>query len=129
VCVYRAIAVLGAGHHEAPRHCVKISVAFFTLAALVICAVREVAHAALHPERHRHGHLLPASACRLHRHVHGEPDIVLVEHDGQGDRAGVRVRALLHTSRAASSARRDAAHQREVPGPRTELIAGRLPEE
>jgi hypothetical protein len=73
VYVYRAIA----GHHEPPRHCVKISVAFFTLSTvLVICAVREVAHAALNPERHRHGHLLPASAGR---------HIVLVEHDGQGD--------------------------------------------
>ncbi|KAK3162362.1 hypothetical protein QOZ80_1BG0088680 [Eleusine coracana subsp. coracana] len=40
--VYRAIAVLGAGHHEPPRHCVNISIGFFAL-ALLICAVRELA--------------------------------------------------------------------------------------
>jgi hypothetical protein len=41
-------------------------------------------------------------------------------------RADLWRRALLHhTLRATSSA----AHQREVPGPRTERIAGLLPEE
>ncbi|PUZ54145.1 hypothetical protein GQ55_5G106500 [Panicum hallii var. hallii] len=40
--VYRAIAVLGAGDHELPKHCLAISVAFFGL-ALAVSAVRELA--------------------------------------------------------------------------------------
>ncbi|TVU02361.1 hypothetical protein EJB05_52146 [Eragrostis curvula] len=40
--VYRAIAVLGAGDHEPPKHCVNISIALFVL-ALAISAIREVA--------------------------------------------------------------------------------------
>lgn len=49
--VYRAIAVLGAGHHEPPRHCVNISIGFFVL-ALAICAVREVAAHNRWPAQH-----------------------------------------------------------------------------
>jgi OPT family oligopeptide transporter len=49
--VYRAIAVLGAGHHEPPKHCVKISIAFFAL-ALAICAVREMAAHNRWPAQH-----------------------------------------------------------------------------
>ncbi|KAJ1286046.1 hypothetical protein BS78_03G324100 [Paspalum vaginatum] len=40
--VYRAIAVLGAGDHELPKHCLAISAAFFVL-ALSVSAVRELA--------------------------------------------------------------------------------------
>ncbi|WVZ68312.1 hypothetical protein U9M48_017270 [Paspalum notatum var. saurae] len=40
--VYRAIAVLGAGDHELPQHCLGISATFFVL-ALSVSAVRELA--------------------------------------------------------------------------------------
>jgi uncharacterized oligopeptide transporter (OPT) family protein len=40
--IYRAIAVLGVGSLELPRHCLGMSVAFFVL-ALAVCALREVA--------------------------------------------------------------------------------------
>ncbi|XP_062205674.1 probable metal-nicotianamine transporter YSL18 [Phragmites australis] len=40
--LYRAIAVLGAGDLELPKHCLGISVAFFVL-ALAVCAIRELA--------------------------------------------------------------------------------------
>lgn len=40
--VYRAIAVVGAGDHELPKHCLAISVALFAL-ALAVSAARELA--------------------------------------------------------------------------------------
>ncbi|KAM0821543.1 hypothetical protein ACQ4PT_072127 [Festuca glaucescens] len=40
--IYRAIAVLGVGDLELPKHCLAMSVSFFAL-ALVVCALREVA--------------------------------------------------------------------------------------
>ncbi|KAI5007169.1 hypothetical protein ZWY2020_047117 [Hordeum vulgare] len=40
--IYRAIAVIGVGHVELPRHCLSMSVGFFVL-ALAVCALREAA--------------------------------------------------------------------------------------
>ena len=49
--VYRAIAVLGAGDHELPEHCLAISVALFAL-ALAVSAVRELATHNKWPAQH-----------------------------------------------------------------------------
>jgi len=49
--VYRAIAVLGAGDHELPEHCLAISVALFVL-ALAVSAVRELATHNKWPAQH-----------------------------------------------------------------------------
>ena len=49
--VYRAIAVLGAGDHELPRHCLAISAALFGL-ALAVSAVRELAAHNRWPAQH-----------------------------------------------------------------------------
>lgn len=40
--IYRAIAVIGVGQLELPRHCLSMSVGFFVL-ALAVCALREAA--------------------------------------------------------------------------------------
>ncbi|CAL4953835.1 unnamed protein product [Urochloa decumbens] len=49
--VYRAIAVLGAGDHELPQHCLGISVALFA-AALAVSAARELAAHNKWPAQH-----------------------------------------------------------------------------